>query len=139
MINSWCAELCKTIIALKTCWVQEVPYPHAGDESKEKNSKDEPQNKRNNGHTPPDSSRIKPQRANYRKILPMDSNNESYLKVLNNLDADYLPPNLRHVSKSSWGCLLTSHLSTFGSSIIVGFDNLAVNQVLFCGIFCKHF
>jgi hypothetical protein len=42
---------------------------------------------------------------------------------------DFLPPTLKRVSKGSWAPLLTSHLSTVGSSIVVGVDNLAVNQV----------
>jgi len=34
MINSWCAELCKTITALKTCWVKEISKPDVSDLAK---------------------------------------------------------------------------------------------------------
>lgn len=116
MINSWCAELCKTMTALKTCWVQEVSSSNS---SEDKHGKSNAAAASRNGHTVKmDTS---PKRIIYTKDI--------YWNNISVSDMEYLPPNLRHVSVPSWGCLLTSHLSTFGTSIIVGFDNLAVNQV----------
>lgn len=104
MINSWSAELCKTMTALKTCWVQEIPgKPPTTVESQSKvkiNKGGSENNKRNNRKSAAD-------------------------------EMDYLPPNPKHVPKSYWGPLLSSHLATFGSSIVVGNDIEAVNQVRF--------
>jgi hypothetical protein len=129
MINSWCAELCKTIITLKTCWVQEK-------EEEKESFHNNAQSIKNNGHSNDDTTTfIEPKYKKNAQI--METNKKKVIKNEENATKtrivhliEYLPPNLRHVPSSSWSLLLTSHLSTFGSSIIVGFDNLAVNQVL---------
>jgi len=49
---------------------------------------------------------------------------------VSNFDTSYLPPNSKVVPKSALGNILTSHLTTFGSSVVAGHDSLIVNQVI---------
>lgn len=117
MINSWCAELCKSITALQTCWVQEIT-DFGGDN-----------NGSATGYNPLAAnmeSRNLPQHQ--QRMGPHGANGFS----TDNVDtiSSYLPPNRTIASKVSLGNILTSHLTSFSSSIVVGNDCLAVNQVI---------
>ncbi|ODN03428.1 Protein C9orf72 [Orchesella cincta] len=101
MINSWCAELCKTITALQTCWAQDT----SGVEQ--------------------NASQVEPHTKSSRFATKKQEKSERL-----ETDISYLPPNSPVMTKSYLGSLLTSHLSTFGSSIVVGYDCLEVNKVI---------
>lgn len=115
MINSWCAELCKTITALQTCWVQEIT--DSGEKSYEKSDHNSsvPIRKINQTREQP------PRRIHEAPSSKYDPNDDQ--------TSSYLPPGPHIVSKLCLGNILTSHLTSFGSSIVVGNDCLAVNKV----------
>lgn len=107
MINSWCAELCKTITALQTCWVQEISEITVSPTNHQSTV---------NGES---------------ALLHAETQGKNTLDHHHNADTSYLPPSRNIASKICLGNILTSHLSSFGSSIVVGNDCLAVNQVKF--------
>ncbi|CAL8082600.1 unnamed protein product [Orchesella dallaii] len=104
MINSWCAELCKTITALQTCWAQDTSGVEQSNSPK---------------------SRVGSTAASSKFEMTTIKKSEKL-----ETDISYLPPNSAIMTKSYLGSMLTSHLSTFGSSIVVGYDCLEVNKVI---------
>ena len=105
MINSWCAELCKTMIAVRTCWWQESLAERNGRERRSKATFDTLEDSNGNEMTASQMSEAKgPPKETY----------------------DYLPPPF---TKTALDMMLTSHLSTGGSTIVVGPDAMAINQV----------
>lgn len=102
MINSWCAELCKTITTIQTCWAQDLT---------------------DFSETSTSSSRTGASNADFQSAKSASSNYSL------ESDTSYLLPTNAIMPKVAMGNILTSHLSTFGSSVIVGHDHLLINQV----------
>jgi len=103
MINSWCAELCKTMAAVRTCWWQKTLS-----EKKERER---------GASIQEDSATIKENTSGTTGATMGGPINEQW---------DYLPP---PSPKTALENILTSHLSTCCSTIVVGPDAYAINQV----------
>jgi len=108
LINSWCAELCKTVSALRSCWVRETIDEHKDEEKPTTSVKAK-------------SKSVVTLKEKPRKVSSTGSND---------LFVDFLPPNLKNVPKSAWAGIVSSHLATGGASLVVGKDNVAVNQLI---------
>ena len=104
MINSWCAELCKTMGAVRTCWWQ-------------KSLTEKKERERDDNRTVPKDGITVNGNASIPQVTHAPSKDHYW---------DYLPP---RSSASALEMMITSHLSTSCSTIIIGPDASAINQV----------
>jgi len=122
MVNSWCAELCKTMTAIWNCWWEQQRFQLSTNENPSipKTSTDVT--------VAPVEPEIRPSRSAV-SLFKRKPSKDAQQKT-NKLDDqwDYLPPSFS--GKSSLETMLTSHLSTSGTSIVVGSDIAAINQVI---------
>ena len=130
MINSWCAELCKTVNTVRLCWTTHEqqylrsPVPTPASQQRNGSSLSQNSTKVIKNHIHHKTLHDLNRKRRHSKKRPGKRRISSSTKS----HWDFLPP--PWPTRTNFEAVLTSHLSTGGSSLIVGNDIQNINQVL---------